>query len=652
MQDLSTTAALNSPAGGDPVGTSLDNYLRSIQAVIRSTNAKGADIASASSIDLGAATGEFVTVTGTTTITSLGTVDAGIARTVHFSGALTITHNATSLILPGGRNIITVAGDVAQFRSLGSGNWRCVGLVRAGDGGVGAPITVETVAAMKALTGLVDGAVIKPWCISHIFENSELPDFIYSSSPATPNNVTTYSQDVGGGSFHAKYDGAVSVKWAGAKGDGATDDTAAFEAALAVILADGKGVLRIPSTPLGYLLNGGAASPDGYKNGLLVPFDAVNVDLSRTIQIKGDNGAKLLCGSDNMVLLRISRNCTRVENLTLDYNGKTGVILQGIIPEDMTQTTTLVSQSVVYLIDINRIGGPGVDGLVIQPGPRVLGADSGCFYHEIVRGSGNFVGGGRHVYLKKGPTWAIDQNRPTRTNFYGQRLFRGNTGYHFEVGTEISLVGCNEELINSGVTPLATPTARHVTSDCQNIRYFGGYSEACTRSTTTPAPIAGVPVVRSYGYAFNSGPDVNEWNNNADASGDAVGDFFNFTPVLVSSGGGTQGAGTITGYGRKLQGRMLFIQVVCSVAPGTLAAGNLSFTGLPFVPSPASQRLPAITFGGLTIAAGFNDTSGLLSGGSILLRKHSITGNADAPLTLAEVTGATLNMTLQGIYAY
>lgn len=93
--------------------------------------AQGSNIASASSIDLGAATGNYVVVTGTTGITSLGTVQAGVQRIVEFSGALTLTHNATSLILPGGANITTAAGDVAQFVSEGSGNWRCTSYVKA-----------------------------------------------------------------------------------------------------------------------------------------------------------------------------------------------------------------------------------------------------------------------------------------------------------------------------------------------------------------------------------------------------------------------------------------------------------------------------------------------------------------------------------------
>jgi hypothetical protein len=71
-----------------------------------------------------------VNVTGTTAITSFGTV-ANSRKLVRFTATLTLTHNATSLILPGGANITTAAGDVAEFVSDGSGNWRCVGYQKA-----------------------------------------------------------------------------------------------------------------------------------------------------------------------------------------------------------------------------------------------------------------------------------------------------------------------------------------------------------------------------------------------------------------------------------------------------------------------------------------------------------------------------------------
>jgi len=93
--------------------------------------AQGASIASAATTNIGAATGNLVDVTGTTTITALGTVQAGTRRVVRFTGALTLTHNATSLILPGAANILTAAGDIAVFYSLGSGNWGCAGYQRA-----------------------------------------------------------------------------------------------------------------------------------------------------------------------------------------------------------------------------------------------------------------------------------------------------------------------------------------------------------------------------------------------------------------------------------------------------------------------------------------------------------------------------------------
>lgn len=88
--------------------------------------AAATDVASAATTNIGAATSNNVRITGTTTITSFGTADAGITRFVRFAAALTLTYNGTSLILPGGQNILTVADDTAEFLSLGTGNWVCL----------------------------------------------------------------------------------------------------------------------------------------------------------------------------------------------------------------------------------------------------------------------------------------------------------------------------------------------------------------------------------------------------------------------------------------------------------------------------------------------------------------------------------------------
>jgi hypothetical protein len=84
------------------------------------------DLASTTTTDLGSKTGRNLRITGTNTITGFGTSDAGVEKRLRFAASLTLTHNATSLVLPGGANITTAAGDVAVFRSEGSGNWRCV----------------------------------------------------------------------------------------------------------------------------------------------------------------------------------------------------------------------------------------------------------------------------------------------------------------------------------------------------------------------------------------------------------------------------------------------------------------------------------------------------------------------------------------------
>ena len=91
---------------------------------------KGADVASAGTINLTTATGNLVHVTGTTTITAI-TIPSGAERTVVFDGVLTLTHHATTLILPGGANITTAAGDSMVVRGDGSGNARVVSYTRA-----------------------------------------------------------------------------------------------------------------------------------------------------------------------------------------------------------------------------------------------------------------------------------------------------------------------------------------------------------------------------------------------------------------------------------------------------------------------------------------------------------------------------------------
>lgn len=136
ITDLSTTAGSNSPSGSESPITA-DDYLRTISAFVATLrDGKGqsaeATVASASTADIGAASSPFVQITGTTGITSLGTTYSG-ARYVRFAGALTLTHNATTLILPGAANITTAAGDTLVAVPTGNpgAGWRVVVYQRA-----------------------------------------------------------------------------------------------------------------------------------------------------------------------------------------------------------------------------------------------------------------------------------------------------------------------------------------------------------------------------------------------------------------------------------------------------------------------------------------------------------------------------------------
>ncbi len=82
-------------------------------------------IASAATTNLAAATGNVALITGTTTITSFGNT-ASTNRPIYllrFAAALTLTYNATSMILPGLANIAVRAGDSALVQYMGGSNW-------------------------------------------------------------------------------------------------------------------------------------------------------------------------------------------------------------------------------------------------------------------------------------------------------------------------------------------------------------------------------------------------------------------------------------------------------------------------------------------------------------------------------------------------
>tara|TARA_R110000824_G_scaffold64402_6_gene168303 strand:+ start:30266 stop:32665 length:2400 start_codon:yes stop_codon:yes gene_type:complete len=90
---------------------------------------KGGDLTSASPLVIDT-DGDYFDVTGTTNF-SVMTVAADRQFTLQFDGALTMTHHATNLDLPGAANITTAAGDVGVFQSTGANTVQCIAYTKA-----------------------------------------------------------------------------------------------------------------------------------------------------------------------------------------------------------------------------------------------------------------------------------------------------------------------------------------------------------------------------------------------------------------------------------------------------------------------------------------------------------------------------------------
>jgi len=132
---ISALAAASAAAAANELpineaGTNKKLTLAQVAALLANTAfIRGADIASAATLNLDAATGNLVDVTGVVTVTAITLTDGWI-RTVRFTGILVLT-NGASLVLPGAANITTAVGDFAVFRGYAAGVVRCTQYSRA-----------------------------------------------------------------------------------------------------------------------------------------------------------------------------------------------------------------------------------------------------------------------------------------------------------------------------------------------------------------------------------------------------------------------------------------------------------------------------------------------------------------------------------------
>jgi hypothetical protein len=123
------TKDIKKSAGGALVALSVGDLIEDTIAVIQYDGTqfqlinprafgKGADVASAATLNLDTATGNLLDVTGTTNITAV-TLAEGRQCLTRFTGALTIT-NGASLVLQGGANYTTAAGDMILWTGYAS----------------------------------------------------------------------------------------------------------------------------------------------------------------------------------------------------------------------------------------------------------------------------------------------------------------------------------------------------------------------------------------------------------------------------------------------------------------------------------------------------------------------------------------------------
>jgi hypothetical protein len=121
------------------------------------TGTKGGDIPSASTLVIDT-DGDYFDITGTTGITAM-TVDAGRRFTLHFDGALTLTHGS-SLYLPGATNFTTEANDCLSFIATAANTVRCTGYALKDGGSPVAPVVADNSITLAKMAGGTDGQVI------------------------------------------------------------------------------------------------------------------------------------------------------------------------------------------------------------------------------------------------------------------------------------------------------------------------------------------------------------------------------------------------------------------------------------------------------------------------------------------------------------
>lgn len=183
---------------------------------VRTFNAS-ADIATAATVNLDNASGDYVLLTGTTTITAF-TLKQGLQRTIVADGIFIITDSSGNsppgIICPGSANITTAAGDIFVVRGEANGTVRIVNYQRA-DGT--ALVANSGLVLLDEITASSDATIDFTTGIDATYDLYEL--HIFDHLPATNNTGLRLRTSTDGGSTFdsgaSNYDYALTANFAG-----------------------------------------------------------------------------------------------------------------------------------------------------------------------------------------------------------------------------------------------------------------------------------------------------------------------------------------------------------------------------------------------------------------------------------------------------
>lgn len=234
--------------------------------------------------------------------------------------------------------------------------------------------------------------------------------------------------------------------------------------------------------PSGVYLINSTTGLDSKNNGLVIPYTNANSTANR-VKLIGDGSSTVLkAGNNNMIVVRWSDSHCEMDGFSIDGNGKTTVWGLGLVPEDMTQTSTAVYQLYNAFRNLYILGCD--EGIVLRTGPDQNGTDSGCWYNDI---SSTFI-----YYCKRG-IWLMDcpvgSSGVNRNYFHQMRIGQGtNTGVQIDDGATNIFTEIHMEGINVGVSPNSTQIGIYIkqtgasSADNNSNKFIGCMQEGCTYS--------------------------------------------------------------------------------------------------------------------------------------------------------------------------